>query len=278
VELPNFLIIGAMKSATSSLRAYLQEHPQVFVPAQDELHFFVEEHNWSRGLDWYRAQFAAADGAHAVGEKSPTYTMYPVFQGVPDRIAKVLPDVRLVYVVRHPVERMRSQYQHFLATGNERRPIEEALVVGSDYHLYSCYATQVEQYVEHFDRDRLLVITTEDLRERREDTVRRVLAFLDLDTTWTPPNLDREAHRTGEKRVSPALLSRARRMSGYQRMVRLVPSGLRGAVVRAASRPFDPAETVVPPDLARSLEESFRPEVARLRSYLPPDWNGWGIS
>ena len=108
-----------MKSGTSSLRDYLRDHPEVFIPPEEELHYFVEGINWKQGLDWYRARFADAGDAIAVGEKSPTYTMHPEHPGVPERIAALLPEVRLIYVVRHPIERIKSHYVHQFERGQE---------------------------------------------------------------------------------------------------------------------------------------------------------------
>jgi Sulfotransferase family len=180
--LPNFLLIGAMKAGTTSLYRYLREHPQVFMPPEKELHFFAAPERWSRGRDWYEARFAAAaDGAVAVGEASPTYAMYPEFAAVPERVAALLPDARLLYTVRHPIERMRSHYLHQVRRGREHAPIERALVADPRYLDTSRYALQLERYLDRFPAERLLVITAEELRDDRLATVGRVLEFLGAD-------------------------------------------------------------------------------------------------
>ena len=127
--------------------------------------FFVEESNWHRGIDWYRQQFPVT-GAHilAVGEASNAYAKYPRHRGVPERIAAHLPDVRLVYVVRDPIARIRSHYQTKVAEGSEKAPFSDAVFGNPIYLDYSRYAMQIEQYLEHFPREQLLVITSEDLR------------------------------------------------------------------------------------------------------------------
>src|SRR3954463_6324498 len=85
--LPNFLIIGAMKGGTTSLYHYLRPHPEVFMPVTKELHFFVAEKNLLLGPGWYERRFRGAGDAIAVGEASTDYTKYPLYQGVPERIA-----------------------------------------------------------------------------------------------------------------------------------------------------------------------------------------------
>ena len=241
-RLPTFLVVGAVKAGTTSLFEYLRTHPDVFMPERKELSFFVHEHNWRRGLDWYRAQFADADGAAAVGEASPSYAWWPSFGRVPERIAATVPDVRLVYVVREPFARMRSMYLHAVALGGERRPIERALAEVPDYLDTSRYATQLERHLRYADAGRLLVVTAEDLRARRAETVRRVFAFLGVDDGWTPPNLDEELHTAAERFAS-------------------------------GRRP----EAEIPAALRARLAGVLAPEVERLARYLAPGFDGWGL-
>ena len=115
MTLPTFVVIGAMKAGTVSLRHYLDEHPDVFLGRGGrfgEPNFFVAEYNWPRGRDWYESLFDGAGGAAAIGECSPCYTWAHAFRGVPERMAQVVPEARLVYVVRDPIARMQSMYMH----------------------------------------------------------------------------------------------------------------------------------------------------------------------
>ena len=131
MTLPTFVVIGAMKAGTVSLRHYLDEHPDVFLGRGGkfgEPNFFIAEDNWSRGRGWYESLFDDAGRAAAIGECSPSYTMAPAFRGVPERMAQVVPDARLVYVVRDPIARMQSMYMHQVSAGRERRRAEVALL------------------------------------------------------------------------------------------------------------------------------------------------------
>jgi hypothetical protein len=168
--LPTFLVIGAAKSGTTSLVHYLRGHPQVHL-ADFELHYFVAERRWRLGPAWYQAQFKGAGDEVAVGEKSPSYARHPYYRGVPGRIAALLPDVRLVYLVRHPLRRIRSEYLHRTLNGKERRPLDEAVLANPTYLDTSRYALQIEQYLQHFDRTQLLVLTAEGLRQARAATL-----------------------------------------------------------------------------------------------------------
>jgi hypothetical protein len=271
--LPNFLVIGAMKAGTTSLYRYLRAHPQVFMPEAKELDFFVAERRWGRGRDWYEAQFAGAGGAVAVGEASPIYAMYPEFAGVPDRIAELLPQVRLVYAVRHPIERMRSHYLHQVAKGREHAPIEHSLTADPRYLDTSRYAMQIERYLARFPPERLQVITAEELRDDRVAAIRRVLGFLGLDPRLLPPTLDREFHRSAEKRKRRPLTEAVLRVPGSRTLRRVAPVSVR----RLASRGVTTERVVIPPALDVRLRAELRDDVHRLRQYLGPAFDGWGI-
>ena len=179
---------------------YLQAHPQVYVPRFKAPEFFAGKALSTRGIDWYRRQFAGAGPeAVAIGEASNVYTKYPKYPGVPRRIAEVIPDVKLLYIVREPISRIRSHYVTRVIEGSESLPFGEAVATNPIYLDYSRYTMQLEQYLEHFDRDQLLVITAEALRDDREAFMRTVYGFLGVDSEISPPDLDREFYRSADK-------------------------------------------------------------------------------
>ena len=201
-----------MKAGTTSLYHYLRPHPQVFMPKVKELDFFAEEMNWGRGLDWYRHQFASAPReALALGEASTIYTKFPRYDGVAERMAGVVPDARLIYVIRHPVDRILSHYAHRVASGAETAPIEVAVFDNPIYVDYSRYALQVEQYLEHFPREQLLIVESEELRHHRGPTMRRIYDFLAVDPDYLAPTLSQEFYRTGQRRKYPPVVWSVRR-------------------------------------------------------------------
>jgi hypothetical protein len=285
--LPTFLVIGAMKAGTTSLYHYLREHPQIYMPKIKEVDFFTDGRNWRRGLEWYTGQFAEAGaGAIATGEASTTYTKFPHYPGVAERIASCVPDARLVYVVRHPVDRIRSHYQHRVAVGAEHLPVHRAVLENPIYVDYSRYAMQVERYLDRFPLERVLIVTSEELRRNRGGTVQRVFDFLGVATDWVPSTLDREYYRTDERRVYPRAMWTVRRtvrrwFPASKRAKELVDSiGLRQASTRpregGGSAPSE-AETEIPSSVRAVLEGHLRADVSRLRAYLTLPFDGWGI-
>jgi len=271
--LPNFLVIGAAKADTTSIYHYLRAHPQVFMPETKELNFFVGNDGWPKGTSWYERHFDAAGDAVAVGEASPNYTKYPLFPGVPERVAKLMPDVRLVYLVRHPIERFRSGYLDEVRRGRQRNPIETTLDSNPGYLAASRYAMQIEQYLEYFPRDQLLVVTSEDLRRKRAATMRVVHEFLGVDDA-APATLIDEFNQTEGKRMLRPLARRVRRLPGARAGARLVP----GVSRWLGTRPLDPGRAEISPSFERRLRDLLRDDVRRLRGYLGENFDGWGIA
>jgi hypothetical protein len=203
MTLPTFVVIGAMKAGTVSLRHYLDEHPDVFLGRGGtfgEPNFFIAEDNWPRGRGWYESLFDGAGRAAAIGECSPSYTMAPAFRGVPERMAQVVPDARLVYVVRDPIARMQSMYMHQVSAGRERRRAEVALL--DDRYLEpSLYGFQLAAFLDHFDRSQILVIASEVLRDRPREALSAVFDHVAVDPAAADLDKRHHDHRSMDKPV-----------------------------------------------------------------------------
>lgn len=284
--LPNFLVIGAMKAGTTSLHHYLAAHPQIHMSSVKEPHFFVKGvvrsegvvRGWEQGWPWYEALFAEAGDALAVGESSTSYTAYPARPGVPGRIAEALPDVRLIYLLRHPLERARSEYVHKCLVGRERRPAAAALLEDPVYLDKSRYMLQIDQYLAHFPRERLLMLLSEDLRSDHEGAMGQVWKFLGVESLAAAGPVT-ELNRTGDR--VPVTDSRrrlsAQRVPGYERIARGSPAPLR-VLYRAATRPRnDVRKVVVPDDVVEEMERRLRPDLDRLGALLPAALSRWGL-
>jgi hypothetical protein len=284
--LPNFLVIGTTKGGTTSLYRYLLDHPQIFMPRDKEPRFFTS--NWDRGLDWYERIFDKAGDAVAVGEASPEYTSYPQFPEAAGRVAKMLPDVRLVYLVRHPIERMLSEYHYHMIGGKKgyyyaSRPKDWAsaaaryLLEEPRYRDISRYAMQIEQYLEHFSRDQLLVLKSEDLKRDRRQTLRRVYEFLGVDGTWQPPHLEQDFQATSELRPRRAIDPALRKVPGYDRLASVAPPSLVRLKNRLTTRKA-PSRPRLSDSARRELEDRVRDDVRRLRRYMDDDFDAWGFA
>ncbi|HJR52543.1 MAG TPA: sulfotransferase [Gemmatimonadota bacterium] len=275
MPLPNLIIIGAMKCGTTSLHFQLRHHPQIAMSRSKELNFFVESRNWRRGVEWYAARFSS--GTAIRGESSPGYSNAARFPGVPGRMHSVLPDARLVYMVRDPIERLISQWVHTIAEGTERRPLADA-AADELYIDGSRYWRQISAYLEHYSPSRILVVAMEDLSRDQPSTVRRVLEFLDVDPDVPLPDLRK--HRSDRKRLRTSAGEWLYR-SALERVVNALPQWARWRVMRdffgywPLSRPFPR-----PPLSARdrgALAERLRDDAARFRAFAGREFADWSV-
>lgn len=204
---PRFLGIGAQKAGTTTLHYLLANHPKIFVPADKEVHYFTLHAD--RDVDWYAGRFAAARPDQTCGDITPYYLFHPE---APRRIRDLLPRVKLVVLLRDPVERALSAYFHARRHGLESLPIEEAFdreeerLAGAatalaarggrhfshQEHSYlsrSRYDRQLARYTDLFSPDQLLIMRSEDLFTEPEAAWRRLLSFLDLEPRPFPDRL-----------------------------------------------------------------------------------------
>ncbi len=176
---PDFIIIGAMKCGTTSLHYYLRNHPDIYMPREKELDFFVEENNYEKGVSWYTSKFKSQYPLN--GEASPNYTKAHLFEGVPEKMYQLLPDVKLIYLYRDPIDRAYSHYIHSLSTRREKKNLENALTENSNYMLTSLYYWQLEQFFKFYSLDQFLILDSGELRNDRENALKKIYNFLGVD-------------------------------------------------------------------------------------------------
>jgi hypothetical protein len=268
--LPNLIIIGGLKCGTTSLHHYLNLHPEVAMSRPKELNFFIAELNWPLGRDWYAGHFDPSVPMR--GESSPHYTNRPGFAGVAERMREVLGSgVRLIYVVRDPIDRMLSHYLHNLGGGYDERPLEEALSdPASSYVARSRYFFQLQPYLEAFGTERIQIITREELKGARPETMRRAFEFLEVDPDFTSEQFRRE-WETGVAKTGSRfrIMDRAVRLPGLRAIDRnfdRLPESLRWVVERVVHDPGagEAPKPEVPESLRIRLAELLRQDVARL--------------
>jgi Sulfotransferase domain len=209
--LPHFLVIGAQKAGTTTLFDYLAEHPGIGTPTAKELHFFDRLDRFEQGLDWYQAQFPSQWQAFhhklrnrhplITGEATPSYLFNPM---APQRIAQVLPNIKLIVLLRNPIDRAFSHYQMSRRNGKEMLSFEDAIAqehlrvsavlermqhdpqyFDSAYARYSylsrsIYIHQLAHWCQFFQRDQFLILKSEDFFTDPQATLAQVFQFLAL--------------------------------------------------------------------------------------------------
>lgn len=175
---PDFLIMGAMKCATSTLHEQLALQPGFFMSELKEPNFFSNDEQYARGMDWYLSLFKAAPEHALCGESSTHYTKLPTYPDTIARIEKHLPQVKLIYVMRHPIDRLVSQYVHEWSQGRVSTDIDRALDVYPQLIEYSRYSRQLQPYFETFGAERILPVFFERLFTNSQSELERICQFL----------------------------------------------------------------------------------------------------
>jgi len=264
--LPTFVIIGAMTCGTTSLHRYLDLHPQISMSGLKETNFFEER--WGRGIGWYRSLFDPE--APVRGESSTVYTKYPSAEGIPERMHRVIPDARLVYLVRDPIERIVSHYVHNLDRGRISTPIERVLADPRDNHYVHCsrYFFQIERFLEHWDPARILVLSLEELSSDPAPALRRVLRHVGADETFEWGRSAFERHGTSGRKLSPNAVGRV-----IARGAHPIYRALRDALPPLVGSPL--GRVALPDGLRDEIAGILAEDVRRLRAFSGESLAGW---
>jgi hypothetical protein len=214
---PDFLILGTMRGGTTSLYVYLKEHPGVVGALRKEIHFF--DLNYSRGWQWYLSHFPLRGSrAFLTGESSPNYLYYAESVG---RIVYTLPEAKFIALLRNPIDRAYSHYQHEVAMGFETLSFENALrrecdtevdpwqlrdlsergIYYRDHFSYlsrGIYVTQLKRWMEKVSRDRLLILKSESFFNDPAAVLSQVLDFLGL-----PPSNRKTFKKWNQEQYEP---------------------------------------------------------------------------
>jgi len=294
---PDFLVVGAGRSGTTSLHHYLRQHPQVFVPprkapsffyavdapeATDPLRRLETRATFVRDEDAYRALFEGAEGARAVGEVSPAYL---AALRVPDRIARSLPDARIIAILRNPIDRVVSRYVARRRDGLEQAidletvveregrpwaPIEDA---AGTYVAAGFVSHVLERYLELFPREQVRLYLYEELASDAASLLRDLFAFLGVDPDL-PIDVSAVHNRSGGEISAPLRRLLWTRTAALRTRIRPY---LQGA---ARDRAFaivarDRRSVAIPASLYSQFISIYGDEVRKLEQILDRDLSHW---
>jgi hypothetical protein len=280
--LPNLVIIGAAKCGTTSMHDYLSQHPQVSMASAEgdvskELRFFWRD-DWRDRVEWYSSLF----GDEPVrGEATPGYTYHPYVSGVAERMHALIPEARLIYLVRDPIDRIASHWVQRYWGGDHRSFDDWMRTYDRADNLLVCpsrYATQLDEYLRWFDMDQILVLDQHDLKHDRQATLDETFRFLGLEPIDADFSAERNAaaEKRAPGRVGARLIERAGSSSALATRVReSVPKSLRTRARRALSQEISQPE--IDPELRARLTELLEPEVARLREMTGKPFATWSL-
>ena len=277
MPLPNLIVIGGMKCGTTSLHAYLRQHPQIAMSKQKALDFFIDggHGNWHRGVDWYARQFAA--GTPVRGEASPNYTNLRRHPELPARMHAVVPDATLVFMVRDPIDRLVSHWIHNVDNGRERRPLAEA-IRDERYVDRSRYGRQLEAFLHHYPAERIRVLSAGELATARRETLRGLFELLGVRAEFDSGAFDREHNRSSSKRRKTAGGERLA-ASPVGRAIERLPPRWRAPVRLAVYRPLSRRVEAPVLDAADRewLSARLGPDIERLRQLTGRRFEDWSL-
>jgi hypothetical protein len=303
---PNFLIIGAPKSGTSSLYNYLQQHPDIFMSSVKEPHFFVYQaddkiegygpgdRNTVQRLfftdpDRYHALFKEGADKPARGEASAMYIYYPV---TPLRIKDAIPDVKLIAVLRNPVERAHSSYLHMVREGRETCASFEAALQEEEariqddwlplwhYKKMGFYHEQLERYYDAFDASQIRIYLFEDFESEPLAVMQDIFRYLGVDDAFVPDMTIRHnitgvpknkmLHRLHHFLKKPHSLKAALKPMFPQVMRRSLKTRL---VAQLQTKNLH--KPSLAPEVRQGLIDAYRPDIAKLQTLLQRDLSHW---
>jgi hypothetical protein len=175
---PDFIIIGAMKSATSTLHVQLAHQPGFWMSEPKEPNFFSDDDVWAKGLEWYCSLFQGAASSDLRGESSTHYTKLPDYPDTLARMREHVPDAKLIYIMRHPIDRLVSHYMHAWLEASMEGDINQAVERYPQLVNYGCYAMQLRPFLEPYGPDNVLPVFFERLTRHPQEELERVCAFL----------------------------------------------------------------------------------------------------
>lgn len=276
---PDFLVIGAAKSGTTSLCDLLARHPAIFMTDPKEPGFFSFDRNYAKGMDWYARFFENAAPGQMKGEGSANYTMLPGFPQTAGRIGRHLPQARLVYIVRHPVDRMVSTWKMLV----RRRPGTAGFadsVRDESLRQYfvdrSRYWYQVQAYRQHFADDRILVLFFEDFIESPVKILRRVFEFLEVNPDFVPDSPGRRRNASRSYRQDRPWLAPLRDLGLTRRLRTAMPPAMRARFRRLLTVGYSD-QAVCDRNTLAWLAEQLREDTTTFLSFYGRESGFWSL-
>lgn len=298
MTLPNFLLIGAMKSGTTSLYNYLKQHPEIYMSPVKEPRFFALEmepkppgpvrlpgpgFSEVRDIEIYKSLFDGVTTEKAYGEASPIYIYHPT---APERIHHHIPDVKIIAILRNPTERAFSHYLHICRIGKE--PITsfaEAIATEPQrlkdnwselwhYRRRGQYGEQLQRYFNLFDRNQIRVYLNEDLKTNSQAVFQDIFQFLGVDDQFEISTAQR--HNTARKLPkNKAIHSFLTQQNPLKSLVKpLLPARYR-MQLRKQINQKNLAVPTLPQDMREQLVDWYREDILCLQGLIQRDLSAW---
>ena len=228
MTLPNFLVIGSPKCATTAICRHLNAHPDVCFSAPKEPFYFCWEKYYKRGVGWYETCFSHAAGETAIGEGTTHYALVDTYPMVIERIQSLLGHPKIIFCVRNPYERIQSEWVELRSQGLTMKPFSEDLRSNSWYIDGSMYGRTLQAYVQAFGADNVHCVFYDDFKADPTAVMAGIFDFLDVDAGFAPPELNVRIYGSEGKREDRRLTNLLRRnLPGFDALRNAAPEGVR---------------------------------------------------
>lgn len=274
----DFIVIGAMKAATSTVCAYFEDHPEVYMVPGCELNYFSRDENYARGLDWYHGHLAPRTTELICGEGSNNYAARDLFPHTAARMAAYNPEMKILYMVRHPLERIISAWIQNRANQWDAVPptLDRAVREMPERFVgQSRYWHNITPYREIFGDERIFVGFMEDLDEEPEKFFARITAFLNLPPA---PQIKRShLNKSMGKRVPTSGYSAVRQLPFADKLAAAFPAHIKRSIKRKLfTRPLAEKPEFSPETRDRVLQV-LRPDAQAFLAHYGKPVNFWDL-
>lgn len=276
---PDFVVIGGMKCGSTSLLKYLSMHLEISLPEKRKnLNFFDSRDNWEKGIEWYESFFHAKNDMHKVfGEVSTEYTKYPHTVDVAKNMYSIIPNAKIIYTVRVPLERIKSQYIHKVGNATENRDFKLAVCdLPNQYINYSCYFLQIERYLDYYKKENILIIFSEELKKDPKKTLKNIFTFIGVDNSFTINKritINTSSERRKWNYIGRILRKSTKYFGYYKYYKREYPKFF--LLENLLSTP--PEKPVVTQEIRNCLLEQISPDIIKLQNSFSLDLSHWDI-
>lgn len=276
--LPTFVIIGSAKSGTTSLATNLNKHPEVFVVSRPkEPNYFA--YAFDKGHAWYESLFEEAGSKRERGESSPSYTI-ELKSAAPRRMAALIPDARLIYIVRHPLDRMRSHWMEDMQSGGHAAmPFDRAVREQPHLTATSCYWQHLNRYRAYYPDERIYILFHDDLKRDAAGVFRSCFTYLGVDASVPVAGVDRPVNAKEDLRAATGALKAARRMGHAllgERALQKLPRSWKVMANKLLGRDMEPPRW--DDQTRRRVLDAIGPDVAAFLAHCGRPADFWDLS
>jgi hypothetical protein len=272
---PNCIVIGAMKAGTTSLHHYLDAHPDISMTHPKETHYFSKDESWGKGEGWYLSQFEGMD-TQIRGETSPSYSKFPMRPHVPKRMYDLLPNAKLIYLLRDPIDRIISQYRH--SCGRDKS-IDTVIKENKKEHVApSKYHMQLSQYIEYYDFSDILILESNNLWNNTEGVVQKTYRFLGINDSFTSPAFAEKRYQTDNRKEKSAFEKFVLdTLNGRSWLKPRIPQWVLRKYQKLLKTKKDTTDYELDAELRSELANELADDVSKLRDLTGREFSNWSV-